>query len=138
YTTLFRSGRVGGRDPGVGVLAPDLLADLWVCVGHLPGVDANNADDPAGGAVEGGGRHHRLGELARMHLQAAVLLRLQQPDRPRLPQDLHGLVVQLAQGLVGRAEFADLVCRLLLEKKKAASADDPTSCDGPAGPEGWR
>ncbi len=101
--------RVRRGDPGVLVLAPDLLLDPRVGERHLPGVHAHDARHPAGRSVEAGQLYDRLGVVAGVELEAAVGLRLEHPDDARLPQHLGRLVVQPAQRLVGGAERADLV-----------------------------
>ena len=53
---------------------------------------AHHADNPAGGRIQRGGGHHRLGELTRVGLKAAVLLGLQQPDQAGPFHQLHGVV----------------------------------------------
>ena len=57
---------------------------------------ADDAVDPAGGRIQRGGGHHRFGELARMHFEAAVLLGLQQPDVARRLHGLDGGIGELA------------------------------------------
>ena len=83
-------------DPGVDVVGPDLLGHPRIGVGQLVGVHADDAVDPAGRGIQRRGRHDCLGELARMHLEAAVLRGLQQTDRPDRLHALDRRVGQLA------------------------------------------
>ena len=101
--------RVRGGHPGVDVVGPDLGGHLRVGVGQLVGVHAHHADDPAGGRIQCRGGHHRLGELARVGLEPAVLLGLQQPDQSGPLHELDGVVGEPADLLGFRRLVAQLV-----------------------------
>ena len=103
--------RVRGGHPGVDVVGPDLGGHFRVCVCQLVGVHAHYADDPAGGRVQRRGRHHGLGELARVDLKPLVTLGLQQPDQACRLHDFDGVVGEPADSFGFRGLLAQLVGR---------------------------
>ena len=70
---------------------------------------AHHADDPAGGRIQRRSRHRRLGEFARVDLEALVLLGLQQPDQTGRLHHLDGVVGESADLFGFGGLFAHLV-----------------------------
>ena len=85
------------RNPGLGVLAPDLLLGLLVEQRQMPVVHADDRAHPAGGTARARQPPRRLVEQRGIALQTAPLLGLQQGEETDLVERLDGLVGQPAQ-----------------------------------------
>ena len=94
--------RVGRRDPGVGIVAPDLLLHPFVLQRELPRMHAHDARHPSRRRAPVADVDHRGEEIARVGLQATEVGRLQQPDQARVLELLRDVVGQPPEVVAGR------------------------------------
>src|SRR5205807_3443051 len=86
-----------GRQRDAGVFAPDILLSLRRKQAQMPVMDADNAEDPAARAADGGDFDDRLIEGFGIELVAAVALRLDAAKQPRLLEVVERLLRQPPQ-----------------------------------------
>ena len=88
---------VGGGDAHVGILGPYVLLGLLREQGQVPVVDTDDPGHPSGGAARARDVADSRVEQYRVGLVAAPLLRLEQPEEPRLLQRLDRVVGDAAK-----------------------------------------